>query len=67
MVWAGKSQDAAWKAQGQTTPLKRSVVLGTGEKGAVKEREKVKRARGQSSHQRWKSEAEMINRQRFDD
>lgn len=31
-----------------------------------KEREKDKRARGQSTHANWKSEAEMVLRQQFD-
>lgn len=33
---------------------------------ARKEREKNKRARGQSSHSHWKSEAEMVLRQQYD-
>jgi hypothetical protein len=33
---------------------------------AKKEREKSKRMRGQSSHQVWKSEAEMVLRQQYD-
>jgi len=48
--------------------LKRSVVLGTGEKGEVKEREKKKRMMGQNGRDSvsWKSEEEMILRQQFD-
>jgi uncharacterized Zn finger protein (UPF0148 family) len=33
---------------------------------AVKDKEKVKRMRGQSSHASWKSETEMALRQQFD-
>mmetsp|Transcript_13989 Transcript_13989/g.23691 ORF Transcript_13989/g.23691 Transcript_13989/m.23691 type:complete len:217 (-) Transcript_13989:325-975(-) len=48
--------------------LKRSVVLGSGEKGEVKEREKKKRTMGQNGRDSvtWKSEEEMILRQQFD-
>eukprot|EP00854_Cymbomonas_tetramitiformis_P018406 gene18406-21956_t len=48
--------------------LKRSVVLGTGEKGEVKEREKKKRMLAQNGRDAvtWKSEEEMILRQQFD-
>lgn len=48
--------------------LKKSVVLGTGEKGLVKENEKKKRMMAQNGRDSnvWKSEEEMILRQQFD-
>jgi hypothetical protein len=48
--------------------LKKSVVLGTGEKGAVKENEKKKRLNAQNGRDStvWKSDEEMILRQQFD-
>mmetsp|Transcript_25396 Transcript_25396/g.55215 ORF Transcript_25396/g.55215 Transcript_25396/m.55215 type:complete len:111 (-) Transcript_25396:128-460(-) len=54
--------------EAQSSKLKRSVVLGSGEKGEVKEREKKKRMMGQNGRDSvtWKSEEEMILRQQFD-
>lgn len=38
----------------------------TKKKGTVKDKEKLKRMKGQSSHATWKSETEMQLRQQFD-
>jgi hypothetical protein len=68
LAMLGASASSGRAVQQPEKKLKKSVVLGSGEKGMVKEAEKKKRMMAQNGRDSnvWKSEEEMILRQQFD-